>query len=408
MLAPRPIVVLALSGSLASSLAGSLAAQTTWFVANHTEFLAALQNANPGDTVQLAAGGVFQDFALTKGLTLRGPATIGGNYPETGTRTVSVPPGQIARFVDLRFLPNPIPLQGYPPQGELVVTGLARFDGCELVGSRLGGGLVLRDADVVVQRCSISGHSIAHGIEALDSHLSLVDSAVTGSDAYRSPFGGYDARPAIGCRGDGSLLMSACTVRGGNGTWNVNRGGFPPHHGVVANVPAWITDTTIRGGSANAGADPGPFPGGDALVGSDARFSRCTLIGGPGQPDGRATSGNAIADPLLLGASSSALARGAVFTLTLRADAAGVPVAVLASLALQSPAIGLPWVAQPQWLGGAPLLIAFAATGATHELALALGVPADPILAGVAVDFVGLRAGATRLEASAIAGGVIR
>ena len=75
-----------------------LMAQTTWTVPSGTPLGPTIAAAAPGDIIQLS--GTHPGFDLTKGLTIRGPATIrmASAIPSTATTRVNVPVGQTASF----------------------------------------------------------------------------------------------------------------------------------------------------------------------------------------------------------------------------------------------------------------------------------------------------------------------
>jgi hypothetical protein len=380
-----------------------LAAQQTWPASTQEEFLAALAAAAPGDIVQLAPSGEFNDFTLTKGLTIRGPATIGNVYGMgNGRRFARVPAGQVAQFVDLTFAPDPPPVIGYSAQGSLEVSGVVRFDRCELRGSAFAAALIAVDADVVVTHCSIRGQDGAAGISALRSHLSLTDTSVEGAGALRGPLGSGPAKPGIACSDGGSLHASHVEVRGGRGgDWQVY--GFAlPASAIESDVDTWLTDSTAVGGSIT-----GPYPGADAVVGSAIAYARCTFIGGEGTPPGEPFAGRVRLDPTLLGAtSSSALRLGAPVTMTFVTG--GMLDIVVVACTRLGPARALPVVTQPLWLGAPPVLFGCRWNAPFGSVSCTFVVPADPALANRSLDLIALRWGGVGLEASPLLGGVMR
>jgi hypothetical protein len=384
-------------------LVGALPAQRTWQVADHQEFTAALVAAAPGDVIQLAPSGVFQSFTLTKGLTLRGPAAIGGNHLDSGRRSVTVPDGQVAQFVDIAFRTDPTYPPFTPDQGTVEVSGSARFDHCTIAGSMLTAALRLQGANVLVQHCTITGYASSAGIVAVDSTVSIHDSSVAGSSGFRSFYYSSGAAPGISCSGSGSLHVSMSTVLGGNGNYHPSYGNWPPATGLVTNVPAWISDCTVQGGSTS-----GPNPGGDALSATAATHARCSFVGGAGTPPGQAIVGDAELDPTLLGASSSGpLLMGQEIVLRLLADRPLVPVAILVTVGVRSPG-RYAAVTQPLWLGESTFFLAAGATSGSAEFQLLLQIPLDPTLANVSCDFLGLRAGGAGVQLAPLTGGVLR
>jgi len=115
--------------AVASLLAPAFApAQQVWTVTNQTELLAPIGAAAPGDVVRLVETGssMFAPFTLAKGLTLRGPATIGS--VSAPLVLVGVPSGQVAQFVDLTFQTFTAQYRS-PSVSTVEVHGTARFDG---------------------------------------------------------------------------------------------------------------------------------------------------------------------------------------------------------------------------------------------------------------------------------------
>ena len=380
-------------------LAQASRSQQVWPVTNDQEFQAALQAAAPGDVVQLVPAAVFLDFVLTKGLTVRGPGTIGGVPAGSGVRTVTVPAGQLAQFVDVTFALNPYPAAG---QASLRVTGGAvRFERCTILGAAVGPALAVTSAQVLVQDCQIQAGNGVVGLRAVDAHLCLRDTLVSGSIAMT----GVDGARGLECSGSGSLHVSAAQIRGGNGL--ATHGGVQlqaPAIGLQSSVPTWLADATLEGGSIT-----GPNPGAAALsvTGAAAWHAHCAFVGGAGTPPGASIVGLAYAEPTLLGATSSApLQRGQSTTLRLLADQSGVPVGLLVMTGLRAPILHpLPW--QPLWLGEV-LLVVPGATGGDGAFPLILSVPDDPLLSNQSVHLLGFRLGGGGVQLAPLLGGLVR
>lgn len=355
-------------------LAAALPAQTTHVVGpgGFAEITHALAVASHGD-VLLVHPGSYQPFNTGLAVTIRallpGTVTI---VPGWGS-TFTVPAGLTAHLVgvDTHFFG--------------VGSGRAAFDQCTFVGDGFGGhtALTVSNGAIHLQGCTVrtvpaSLVAPAAVLRAQGSEVTAIDCTIEGADA--SAFFGIPG-PAVELLGS-SLRGSSLCVRGGNGG---------PQAGAVAiwadaTSTVWLCDSTLASPAA-----PCPVQGGSG------RLARCTLT--PNCSPLAVGGGLGIHRP-------APLRQGAPFVLEFR-DAGNRLVGVWAALDLQTtPLAGFE---QPLLLApGLAWPVALLTTDATGFASAQWPIPASSGYADRAVWFQAFAGATLPLQASAIAGGIVR
>ncbi len=380
---------------LVTLLATPALGQTVWNVAAGAPVQPVVDGASPGDIVVLAPG-VYEKFDLDKGLTIVGPATI-GTTTQPNDLTIDVPPGQMARLVDLTVAADQ-PLNQLSAGITRIHGGVVSLEGCTFSAALTSTSAVeVIEADVVFDHCIVDGTGNgAFGpaaLNATDANIAATDSQFLG------PNGAFFTSPGRGITihgSTGSLHLSHCTVTGGNAGGIVAEA--PPQPAIVTGVPTWITNSVITGGN-----------GGFAFTGAVGLFAlvptevaRSTITGGPGFATGQPTSGPVTTNPALLGVrSTDPTTAGSPLTLTYTADQPGIGVTVLGTAGDLIPPLMISPLQQPLWASS--LFVASAlSTDASGEAALVLTVPNDTALVYRAFDFTGARIAGSGVQLSPV------
>ena len=351
------------------SVAG-LTAQTTHLVGpgGHAQIHDAIAIASNGDVI-LVQPGNYVGFLTQKSLTIRGTApgvNIGpGLLPHSIFNLLPGSNGEV-HLVDLHI------------HSLLLSNARASLDGVTIDSP--GGNLIVFHSVAALQDCVIHPQAVpilgaAPGLQAHDSHLTLIDSRVHGALALP---GGYAATAV-------SLANSRLFGSGLDLATDASSGGALIVDGDATST-VWLADSTVQSGwwtcPVNAGA---------------VRFERTTVTPScPGAPTGNVLGVHRTAPPLA----------GAPFVLAFRFDR-NQPLGVQCALAIAATAP--PFLEQALLL---PPATAFAAgLLVTDANGLATGswnVPAGPHFAGQQLWFQAFGGTTFPLQASALAGGIVR
>lgn len=405
----------------AALLAPTAASQTVWEVTSTDDIQAIINAAAPGDVVSLDGIG-YAKFHLNKGLTIIGPAVLGGAFVGGPTAdgtdlTIDIPPGQVARFVDIAVEPGISSSTGQTDGITRVLGGTTTFEGCAFRASMDYSFAVYVDGgNVIFDRCTLdsdsgepfSGQSWA--LSSHDAHVTATDSWFLGADGS----GIYHPGNGISASGTGSLHLTSCTVTGGNvGTMFFD--GAYPGIGISTQVRTWLADCTIRGGSDPSAV--GNYGVAAYLTGESVQIARCSIEGGQSVASiAPATFGPIENNVELVGGRRFGEATlGGTFELGFTVSHPGIPLAVLVSGANSlTPMTGIPLLEQqPFWFTNA-----FTAASLTSNLfgtaSLQITVPNVAALRYRAFDFVAARLGGpllpirARLEFSPVLPVVVR
>ena len=388
-----------LLAALASAQAAS--SQTTWNVVP-PDIQSAVNQANPGDTLVLAAGGYYP-FTLNKGLTIVGTNTPVGYGPGSPTPAgihIQVPVGQVANLIGIDCT------YSYSPYGSIgtavqVLGGSVRFDSCTL-RSGVTNALEANNATVVVTGSTITAVGsigTGNGIYATNSSITLRDCVVRGADsACMAPlgclYGTYPAKQAVNL--DGSTLHAErTTFVGGSQGWGPVGGAAGVQAGPGSSV--WLANCTLTGGNTGQG--------GTALVNNGLVADLLNTTLNPGSPGGSASSGPVnTAAPLLQAALAPIWMRGATSTLTLTGSQ-GAPFALFLTPA--ATALTTAVVSEPVWFVNA-VSINGGLLDTVGVASFSISVPNVPALQHASVWCQAISGFTLPLRASTIAGGVVR
>ncbi len=357
--------------ALVVSLGGVAMSQTTHLVGpgGYPQITSAIAVASPGDII-LVQPGTYGMFSTTIGLTIR--ATVPGASFATafgfGGSVIQPPPGQTVHLVGMQL-------------GLTVVTsGRATFDGCTIDAQ--SGQLAVINAAVHVQDCllksyapSIPAWNPVPALQATNAEVTVIDSTIVGADMV--PF----LTPGVAIDLIGSTFRgSHLTVQAGHGS--------PAMPAVRADAASsvWISDSTID-------CDPAGCP----IAATNGRHDRCTLT----------PNCSSLAAGFVLGIDRpQPLRNGLLFTLHMNAQPnSAIGLFVDYSLASSSYATLEQSLLLPPataFSGGV-----FVADGTGYATA-AWVVPPGPAFVDRTVWFQAFAGPAFPLQASAIAGGVVR
>ncbi|MBK8978641.1 MAG: hypothetical protein IPM29_22315 [Planctomycetes bacterium] len=377
-----------------------LAAQSTHIVGpgGFAQIDPAIQSAQPGDTVLITASGRFEHFTLDRGVTIRVDtgqvAYVSNAFPPIpyGTTRITVPAGQTAELIGIRFAPD-IPLGGTWLRGRVrVLGGTVVFRDCWFEGEvdGCGGGvpaLEIDSARVALQLCRVLGFDrYGYAVLARNSIVSAFDSTFRGGDGCWDSF----AYGADGIRLVASSLHGSRLVVEGGSTPSLNPN-YDGGHGIVVDATSrlWLADATVTGGAGG----PRSGRGGDGIHNLSTRAveaTRLTVRGGPGSPPGVPTVGPIVDVPELCvaWATPTGPALGATWTLRFQVPPA-TPVAAIAALELAVATV--PQLAEPLWLAPAPGPVVWASASADPQgdVSIAIAIPAFTALRGEQLWFQG-------------------
>jgi hypothetical protein len=280
-----------------------------------------INTASPGDVLQLAPSGTYDNFTLDRGLTILGPASIRATQP-TNSTAIAPPAGQYARLVDLTFLGG----TSAGPNARIETNGSATFERCVIGGNRFQPAAVRipTGGQIVFDTCQIDAALATPAllVEA-GADVQVVSSTIRGGGGLFTKI--VNLAPQTAIQSTGSVVVSHSDVVGGNAISIFGPAGIPAPAIVSSGVgQVWITDSNVVGGSGIAGAP--------ALSGATFRHTRSTIQGGLNQismTPAAPVQGTAIADPALLGASETPTAiLGQPWAVTVTASQPGVPIIV--------------------------------------------------------------------------------
>ncbi len=349
--------------------------------------------AAPGDIIEL--NGLYQPFTLTKGLTLISPTGFSSIQRTLTTvfnynSTISVPPGQRARMVGLRFEPSGL---GH----SVSVSGDASFEDCSVVAA-WGSAFGISSGTVILQRCEMTaikgaGVVLTGGICTM-THCNLHGgSAITTVHPNLEP-----ADPGLRQTG-GVLIASHVNASGGNAA----PGSFPfPWEPaapavVCAGGTAWFSDSLLTGGSGL-----GFTVGAPALTAtSSVSIARTSLMGG-------SPSTGFVNVPQLVGmAANGPIVRGANAVVVATAGSSQQLLGIVGNFD-STPAF-LPPIVEP--LFGAPaglVVLALAVPGPNAAVQASVNVPNAASLYGSPVWFQAVQLNGAQIRPSTLVGGCIR
>ncbi|MBL8752625.1 MAG: hypothetical protein JNK15_04935 [Planctomycetes bacterium] len=356
---------------LAAVLSGAgLAAQATHLVGpgGHAQIYDAIAVASDGDVI-LVQPGNYVGFITQKSLTIRGTApgvNIGPGPLQHSMFNLGSGPNHEVQLVDLRF------------HALLFAQARASLDGVTI--DSLGGNLLLFNSVAVLQDCVVHPQSVpilgsSPGIQAHNSTLTLIDSRVHGASA---PTGGYPVT-AI------SLANSKLLGSGLDLATDASNGSALVVDGDAAST-VWLADSTVQSGwwmcPVNAGS---------------VRFERTTVTPScPSAPTGNVIGVHRPAPPQA----------GAPFVLEFRFD----PNQVLGVQCAWAIAATTPPLLEQSLL--LPTAQSFAVgllfTGPNGLATGTWSVPAGPHFAGQQLWFQAFGGTTFPLQASALAGGIVR
>lgn len=372
---------------LLSNVATAQATRTVGAGQQYTTIQAAIDAANPGDTVAVHAGS-YATFLLTKSLTVRAEPL--GAVVEVNDPVFQVPAGGHARIAGLRCLRST----------SCYLAGLTSFEQCEFLGVSPYPNVLVQDGSATFWRCRVADG--IGGIRAIRAHVSIVQTDITCAAA-----GFYLATMSALRLDDSHAHISSSTLTAGRG---FDFAGSWPGILALGSSILDVVDSTVTG--ADYTGTTATVIGAPAIrvgAGSVGRHWRCVLTPGT-TANGAGLASESIATPLLgCTVREPALTPGSSLTADFRAEPTAA-VLVVAAFGLATPA-ATPFVQQMHWGFTAPagqvLALAFADSQgqATH----ALGIPASPIFLGVGVWLTGAELGqAASIVLSPPVGGVIR
>ena len=366
----------------------------------------ALAIASPGDVI-LVQPGLYAHFAATVGVTIRAlvPGTVDVEYQAAfsppgcltnqfcaafqGPTQLIAPAGQTVHVVGLRFLPNVVPAlvpNIFVRHRVAVSSGRATFDECELRATDMSA-LMIQNATAHLEGCTVEvlGTAInGYGMIATNAMVTAIDTTFAGNSTQVA----FNL-PGEGIRLQGSSLHgSNLTVTGGSA--------LPSGTGGVAvradgSSSLWISDSTLTCGTNGC---PLVAPG---AMGRITRSVLSPVI---------ATCASLPPGPLLGVERPSPLLIGALFTLDHRTEPNAF-VAIFASPDITS--LAVPLLEQPLYLSPAT---AFSATlvlaDPTGFASASWFIPAVPAFVDQRLWFQSVSGLALPLQASPVAGGVVR
>lgn len=365
-------------------------AQATRTVGAGQQYLtiqAAIDAANPGDTVAVHAGS-YSTFTLAKSLTVRAEPL--GAVVDVSEPVFQVPIGGHARIAGLRCHRST----------SCSLAGLTSFEQCEFLGVSPYPNVVVQDGSATFWRCRIADG--IGGIQAIRAHVSIVQTDITCAAS-----GFYLATMSALRLDDSHAHVASSTLTAGLG---FGQAGSWPGILVLGASVLDVVDSTVTG-SDYVGTTPSVV-GAPAIrvgVGSVGRHWRCVLSPGT-TANGPGGASQSVETPLLgCSVRETSLGLGSSMTTDFRAEPAA-PVAIVAAFALSTPT-PTPFVQQLHWGFTSPAaqVLAFSIADSQGHLAHSLGIPASPIFLGVGVWLTGAEFGTSAsIVLSPPVGGVIR
>lgn len=374
----------------------SAPAQTVWNISAGADLTQAFAAAAPGDVLQLAPGR-YSRFAMTKGLTVLGPAVIeavqaqGASIPST----VTVPAGQSAHLLGLDFAA--IPAAGH----SLSVSGSVSMEDCMLGPGDPGAPTLEAFGALVMQRCTVRGG----GMWVVGGTVSLSQCTLHGQPATVFSTWAIPALAALHVAA-GEVVGSHVTATGGQGAPGSFWPPMPlqpaaPAIAAFGNARVMVSDSSLAGGLGGGGI------GAPAIANSSTvavRHARSTLTGTNGQP----SVGNVMVDARLVGMRCDrGLRLGAVSTVTATAGVAQQLLGILGGFdATPSSVFG---VSGPvHGVAAGPILLTLAIPPAGAPIATTVAVPTFTGLLGLDVWLQALQFdGISLWTASPVVGGVV-
>lgn len=399
-----------LHAAIGALLASTLAAQTTWVVPNGADPDIYIAQASPGDTLQLSSQ--HPGFTLDKGLTVIGPADIRHDTPPFNDISVycTIPAGQRARFVGLRFL-GFLSTTGPGAGGDVHVDGEVSFEDCVwytqyVNGVAVAAALTVSSGAVEIVRCTIGAAYQTTALNLTGGHCSIADSVLDGAN-FLSGFS-FVPKPAIR-QTAGSLVASRVTARGGYGGSNF-QGSFINFDAAPAMAQtggvARFSDSTFQGGgqgSIFSLAKAAPALNGYGQV----HVARCQLVDGTSTQGLTGPNTGDVPDPAMVGVSMTMpLRRAQSYSVV---GTAGSSLGLFATIGTFDLAMtqGAPLVEPLYGTLGSHVVLTLAAPAAGQQVATNGSVPNAPSLVGATVWFQCLQLDGAAVRLSPVTGGTI-
>lgn len=323
------------------------------------EIADAIAIASPGDTV-LVAPGSYAWFALTKPLTIR-----------------AITPGSVVVGTTFFGL--------WGPTVHQVASAPAVLVGLRMTNAKCW------DAWVVLEDC------VMDGTQPLDANVASV--SLQGCDVRTTASGSLGSRPALTAtsshvvvddtvfagwlQGGSAVSLSGSTLHGSHVAVQAANG-----VALTANAGStvWLSDSTLTTAATSC-----------PMQATAGHLDRCTLV---------PNCGGLPAGPLLGVHRPTPLQTGAPFVLDFRAQPAEI-VAVFASSTVGTTTV--PGIEQPVWLDPIDTWLAFVLSADAQGAAtMTWNVPAVPGLVHTTLWFQGLGLANAPMQASPVAGGVVR
>ena len=380
--------------------------QTVWNVPPLSNIGAVVAAASPGDILVLSTqGGPGLDyfaFQLIKGVTIRGNGARVGWYGTGTPVAVSIPPGQVAHLHGLDLTVGVSPL--VPPYNFGCVVqvngGTVRIESCTF--GTYGPVVSIAQADVTLINCVVSLAAGA-GVSANAARLTMRDCTIAGASSMCDPHTGcslifFPARPALELVSSTLHAERVTLVGGSHFLSNFVANGASAL--TALNSTVWLADSSLYGGSSGNGfADPAL-----ANTGSVPVAMRQVLLV-PGSPGGSASAGPVNPNaPLVRMQLSVPWTRGLTSTLLVAGDP-GAPYGLWLAPDTTGSLTGV--VQQPVFATTGVAITAGLLNG-SGDASYSVAVPAIPSLLHATVWCQGFSGFQFPLQATTIAGGLVR
>ncbi|MCU0864959.1 MAG: hypothetical protein MUC36_14310 [Planctomycetes bacterium] len=373
-------------------MAPTVLCQATWNVPLGGNLASFLSQASPGDILVLAAGGSYGPVTVNKGVTILGRGASVSNP------TFQVPQGQKASLVDV--------VLSHPGLGFsntlLILGGLVELSAISSqAGPTSSGGSVVdvRGGEVVIQR-------FAGSLAVSGGRCWVTDSSLYGKRAEDLSVIQMPSSRAL-VQSGGEVLVSHCSIAGGNGVTYVPYGsGNPILTYVQASVGIHQTAGVMRLTDCNvSGGHVPPFPGKVAIQATGTMSIARTVV-----VDGYlagTSSGFHLAEEMVGITSTGTPILGATFTATAQAGTAQDLMGIVGGFRRGSSIV--PPIVEPLFGDAAQLFtVAIGVPPAGGTLSTTVNVPNVVGLVGVEVWLQAVQVVGATIRASTVVGGTIR